>query len=86
MRDESEYRFVVDSYRKLGIPLDAQWADIDYMDNYRIFTIDQTNFKNLSSYVDDIGKNMNIRFVPIVDAGVAMRPGGDYSVYNSGVE
>lgn len=40
-RNLDEYRAVVENYNKYGIPLDAQWADIDYMDNYRIFTVDE---------------------------------------------
>jgi alpha-glucosidase (family GH31 glycosyl hydrolase) len=53
LRDEAAYREVVDSYRVNGIPLDAQWADIDYMDRYRDFSVDPVSFGNLSHYIDD---------------------------------
>ncbi len=42
-----------------GIPLDTQWVDIDYMQDYKDFTVNQLNaegqpgaFYNLSGYVN----------------------------------
>ena len=82
-RTQDDYRSVVDNYRKYGIPLDTQWADIDYMDRYRDFTVDPINFGNLTAYVDDLFHNMKVKFVPIIDAGIAMRPG--YDAYDKGL-
>jgi len=57
MRTVGEYKEVVDNYKKHNIPLDAQWADIDYMHNYQIFTVDLLHFGDLRSYVDDLFYN-----------------------------
>ena len=37
-----------------NIPQDVQWNDIDYMDAYRDFTIDNNKFAGLSEFVDDL--------------------------------
>jgi len=49
------------------------WADIDYMDDYKLFTISQQSYKNLPAYVKKIKDEKGIKFVPIMDAGVAVR-------------
>ena len=85
LRTQEEYAAVVENYRANGIPLDAQWADIDYMDKYRDFTTDPINFKNITSYVDYLYHNISVKFVPIIDAGISMRPGGNYSAYDKGI-
>ena len=68
------------NYAANQLPLDVQWVDIDYMQSYRDFTYDPKNFANLPSIVDEIHK-LNVKFVPIVDFGVAIRP-GSYDVYD----
>jgi alpha-glucosidase (family GH31 glycosyl hydrolase) len=47
------------------------WADIDYLDGYKIFTISES-YKNLPKYVKEI-KERGMRFVPILDPAVAIR-------------
>jgi alpha-glucosidase (family GH31 glycosyl hydrolase) len=65
---------VVANYTKAGIPLDVVWSDIDYMENYRDFTVGQVEYKNQPTFVDTLHKN-GMYYVPIIDGGVAMRPG-----------
>lgn len=73
-------REVLQGYQSEELPLDGLWNDIDYMDNYRSFTVGKDHgFANLSSFVDDL-HNQNLRYVPIVDSGVALRPG--YAPYD----
>ena len=74
----------IQGYKDFNLPLDAQWADIDYMHDYRNFEVNHDKFSNLSNFIDKIhdeGKH----FIPIVDSGIAQRKGGNYSAYNSGV-
>jgi alpha-glucosidase (family GH31 glycosyl hydrolase) len=75
LRTVNDYREVVENYAKYNIPLDAQWADVDYMHNYQNFRVDDLYFGDLKSYVDELYHNetRGIKFVPIVDASIAVR-------------
>jgi alpha-glucosidase (family GH31 glycosyl hydrolase) len=42
------------------------------MEDYKDFTIDQTNFGDLPAFVEEIHEN-NLQFIPIIDAGIAQR-------------
>ena len=48
------------------------WADIDYLDDYKLFTIAPQSYADLPEKVQLI-KNDSRYFVPIMDAGVAAR-------------
>jgi alpha-glucosidase (family GH31 glycosyl hydrolase) len=49
------------------------WSDIDYLDNYRDFTYDPIRYAGLPQYIEEL-HNKSMRYVPIIDAGIAMRP------------
>lgn len=66
------------TYRKLGIPLDSICLDIDYMDDYKDFTVDQKKFPAFKNFCARLKKD-GVRLVPIIDAGVKKQKG--YSVY-----
>lgn len=75
----------VANYKRLGLPLDVQWSDIDYMDDYKDFTVNpRDEWKDLKDVVNNTIHSNNIKFIPIVDAGIAQRDGQNYSVYESG--
>lgn len=75
----------VQGYMDNNLPLDVQWSDIDYMDDYKDFTISpRDEWKDLKSVVNDTLHANNIKFIPIIDAGIAQRDGGNYDVYTSG--
>ncbi|KZR99494.1 Lysosomal alpha-glucosidase, partial [Daphnia magna] len=59
---------------------DIQYADIDYMDGRRDFTIDPVNFGDLPALVDEVKKG-GLRFVIILDPAIA----NDYETYERGV-
>jgi alpha-glucosidase len=61
------------------------WADIDYMDDYKVFTISETRYSNLAPQVSAIRKK-NMTFVPIMDAGVAARINDNYVAFDKGME
>ena len=75
--------YVIGNYSAHNIPLDVMWSDIDYMDSYRDFTFDPVKFSDLPKFVDGL-HNKSMRYVPIIDAGVARRPWGNYSAYTDG--
>ena len=71
-----------------GVPLDAQWADIDYMHKSNMFTIDPEKFAKLPQVVDQIHKEGRF-FVPILDPAVsADEPEGtlEYQVFKDGLD
>ncbi len=66
------------------IPCDALWLDIDYMDGYRVFTLNKDHFPNgLASVARKLKRNHR-KIVPILDPGVKNDPG--YSVFDDGVK
>lgn len=66
------------TYRKLGIPLDSICLDIDYMEDYKDFTVDKKKFPDFKNFCAKLKKD-GVRLVPIIDAGVKKQKG--YSVY-----
>ena len=63
------------------------WSDIDYMYNYRNFQYDdKIAFKGLPEFIKDTLHANGMRYVPILDAGLAMRPNGDYPEYTEALE
>lgn len=75
----------VKGYKDNSIPLDTIWSDIDYMEDYRDFTIDAVNFPTLSDWVvNTLHKTDFKHYIPIIDAGISYRPGGTYKAYNDG--
>lgn len=60
---------VFNSHRAAGIPLDAIFLDIDYMDGFRDFTTDRTKFPDLKQSVMSL-KEKGVHVVPIIDAGI----------------
>ncbi len=59
----------------------AMWSDIDYMVDYIDFTIDKNRYPpdRFSKFL----KDYNLRFVPILDAGIAI---GDNAGYHEGIK
>lgn len=82
-RNADDVKEVASSFRKNSIPLDAIYLDIDYMESYKDFTVDDEKFPDFKGFVDEL-KADNIRLVPIIDAGVKIE--SDYDVFEEGVE
>ena len=79
---EADFRVVVEGYQKAGIPLDSICMDIDYMDRYIDFSVDETRFPDLKAFSAEMAAQ-GIHLVPIVDAGIKVEPGNE--VYESGI-
>lgn len=77
-----EVLLVAEQYRKHEIPLDMIYLDIDYMERYKDFTIDEDAFPDFAGFVEKL-RGMGIRLVPIIDAGVKIEEG--YQTYEEGV-
>lgn len=76
-------REVANNYRKNDMPIDAIYLDIDYMEDYKDFTVNNERFPDFENFVAEM-KSQNIRLVPIIDAGVKIQDG--YDVYEEGVK
>lgn len=81
--DTGAVREVARKYRSNNMPLDAIYLDIDYMQDYKDFTVDNERFPGFRNFVAEM-KKQNIRLVPIIDAGVKIQKG--YNVYEEGVK
>ncbi|XPS79851.1 Alpha-glucosidase [Ascochyta lentis] len=70
-RNWTELREIVETMRAFDIPMETIWLDIDYMDQYRDFTLDPVTFSP-SGVADFFGwlHSNNQHFVPIVDAAI----------------
>ena len=78
-----DIRKVVAGHRENGIPLDSVYLDIDYMERYKDFTVNQTTFPDFAGFNAEMAAQ-NIHLVPIIDAGVKMEEG--YGVYEEGLK
>lgn len=74
---------VAKGYRENKIPLDMVYMDIDYMQDYKDFTVNSERFPNFPEFVKKMRRE-NIRLIPIIDAGVKIEEG--YDIYEEGVE
>ena len=74
---------VADEHRKHHVPLDMIYMDIDYMDHYKDFTINEEAFPDFGAFVEEM-KAKKIHMIPIIDAGVKIEEG--YDTYEEGVE
>jgi alpha-glucosidase len=81
--DAETIKDVANNFRKRNIPCDAIYMDIDYMENYKVFTIDDSKFSKFPEFVSEM-KNMGFNLVPIVDPGVKIEKG--YDVYEEGIK
>lgn len=79
----NEIRELAKNYRDNHIPIDMIYMDIDYMERYKDFTVDQEKFPNFPEFVEDM-KQQKIQLVPIIDAGVKVEKG--YDVYEEGIK
>ena len=82
-KTKDDFRKVLRGYRDNHIPLDMIYMDIDYMQDYKDFTVNEENFSDFPAVVREM-KEEGIRLIPIIDAGVKIEKG--YSVYEEGVE
>ncbi|CAN9510595.1 unnamed protein product [Ophioblennius macclurei] len=77
---------VVKSLRNSGIPQDAQWNDIDYMEHFMDFTYDSAKFGTLPDMVQDLHAH-NQRYVMMLDPGISStQPEGSYWPFDEGLK
>lgn len=65
------------------IPQDTQWNDIDYMQSYRDFTVDNVKYKGLPEFVDKLHSE-GMHYILMTDPAISTTTG--YEPYDDGVE
>lgn len=80
---ENRVREIADNFREKDIPCDVIHLDIDYMDNYKVFTWDKKRFPDEKKSLKEL-KDNGFRIVTIIDPGVKKEKG--YGVYDTGLK
>ena len=55
--------------RDAGVPLDVQYADIDYMESTKVFTVDPVHYRGLKEYFEQLNSE-GVRTIIILDPGM----------------
>ena len=80
---KEDFRTVAKGYRENHIPIDMIYMDIDYMQDFKDFTVNKKNFPDFPEFVKEM-KDQELRLIPIIDAGVKVEKG--YEIYEEGVK
>jgi len=70
-------------HRESEIPCDTLWLDIDYMDEYRVFTWNRKTFPDPQGMLATLRKQ-GFRVITIIDPGVKFDPG--YAIFDEALE
>ncbi len=77
-KTQADIEKVWKTYRRAGFPIDSICMDIDYMEDYKDFTVDSKKFPDFAALNKKLKKD-GVRLVPIIDAGIKKQNG--YKVY-----
>ena len=81
--NKEEVENVIEGYKKYDIPLDVVHLDIDYMEKYKDFTINENSFPNFHNWLHELKNKYGVSIVTIIDAGVKKEEG--YHIYDEGI-
>ncbi len=79
---DTEVLSIAKTFREKKIPADVIYLDINYMDDYKIFTWNKSHFKQPDKLISDL-KNIGFRTTIIVDPGIKTEK--KYKSYEEGV-
>ena len=82
-RSESEIRDIICGFEKHRFPISAIHLDIDYMDGYRVFSINKERFPDMLKFTDDLEKK-GIKTVASINPAVKKDP--RFRLFSEGVE
>lgn len=80
---ESNVKEIASEFRKLQIPCDAIYLDIDYMDGFRCFTWDKNHFPDPKRMIQELEEE-GFKTVVMIDPGIKVDR--DYWIYNEALE
>lgn len=78
-----DIRKIVSEHKRLNLPIDSVYMDIDYMQDYKVFTINPDRYPEFPEFVKEM-KEQNIHLVPAIDPAVKKEEG--YYVHDEGVK
>lgn len=78
---DSRVKEIASEFRKRKLPIDVIWMDINYMQNYKVFTFDSLAFPDPAE-VNDFLHAHDFKSVWMIDPGIKKEPG--YFVYDQG--
>ncbi|RYG18486.1 alpha-glucosidase, partial [bacterium] len=73
-----------ENFTKHAFPCDGLWLDLDYMDGYRVFTVDDAMFPEGTQPTAERLAKSGRRMVPILDPGLKQE--GGYEAYDEAQE
>lgn len=79
---ESKVKEITSTFRKLQIPCDAIYLDIDYMDGFRCFTWNKDYFPDPKRMVKELADE-GFKTVAIIDPGIKID--ADYQIFEEGL-
>jgi len=82
-KSDSRLKEIADEYRRRKLPCDVIWADIHFMDGFRVFTFDPVGFPDPQA-TNDYLHEQGFKSVWTSDPGIKAEPG--YWVYDQGTE
>ncbi len=82
-REQEEVRTLLKNFLEYDLPLSAIHLDIDYMDGFRVFTVDPRRFPDLPALARELAER-GVRLVAILDPGVKRDP--NYDLFREGLE
>ncbi|WP_160675543.1 glycoside hydrolase family 31 protein [Clostridium sp. C8-1-8] len=80
---ESRVKEIAKNFREKDIPCDTIHLDIDYMDNFKVFTWDKNRFPDEKKALDEL-KEDGFKIVTIIDPGVKKEK--NYHIYEEGLK
>jgi alpha-glucosidase len=80
-RSEKDIRDIADSFENHDLPISAIHLDIDYMDGYRVFSINNLRFPKMKQLTEDLDKK-GIKLVASINPAVKVDP--NFWLYKEG--
>lgn len=81
-RDLADLEELDAKFEALEIPCDGLWLDIDYMEGFKVFTVDAPGFEGHGERIARL-QAKGRKIVPIIDPGVKNHP--EFPVFRSGL-
>ena len=82
-KDEGTIREVIKGFEEHDLPLSAIHLDIDYMDGYRVFTINKTRFPNMKRLTSEL-EEKGIKIVSTINPAVKIDH--NFELYEEGLK